>query len=105
MMINEGWGVMTNKEAIDILKNTAWLGTDNEIKVYPAVKMAIEALEKADKYRWHDLRKNPEDLPKHNNKVLVYYRKRNSEKKMQYGLDRIIGDYPAGWKGFQRKEH
>lgn len=25
--------------------------------------VAIEALEKADKYRWHDLRKNPNDLP------------------------------------------
>ena len=25
--------------------------------------MAIKALEKADKYRWHDLRKNPDDLP------------------------------------------
>ena len=28
-----------------------------------AIYMAIEALEKADKYRWHDLRKNPDDLP------------------------------------------
>lgn len=26
-------------------------------------KIVIEALEKADKYRWHDLRKNPDDLP------------------------------------------
>ena len=25
--------------------------------------MAIKALEKADKYRWHDLRKNHDDLP------------------------------------------
>ena len=25
--------------------------------------MAIKALEKADKYRWHDLKKNPDDLP------------------------------------------
>jgi len=24
---------------------------------------AIEAIKKADKYRWHDMRKNPEDLP------------------------------------------
>ena len=28
-----------------------------------AFEEAIEALEKADKYRWHDLRKNPDDLP------------------------------------------
>ena len=26
-------------------------------------KIIIDALEKADKYRWHDLRKNPDDLP------------------------------------------
>ena len=25
--------------------------------------MAIKALKKANKYRWHDLRKNPDDLP------------------------------------------
>lgn len=28
-----------------------------------AIYVAIEALEKAGKYRWHDLRKNPDDLP------------------------------------------
>ena len=28
-----------------------------------AIYVAIEAIEKADKYRWHDLRKNPDDLP------------------------------------------
>lgn len=27
-------------------------------------KIVSKALEKADKYRWHDLRKNPNDLPK-----------------------------------------
>ena len=29
-------------------------------------KIVSKALEKADKYRWHDLRKNPDDLPKDN---------------------------------------
>ena len=28
-----------------------------------AIYVAIEALGKADKYRWHDLRENPDDLP------------------------------------------
>ena len=27
-------------------------------------KIVSKALKKADKYRWHDLRKNPDDLPK-----------------------------------------
>ena len=26
-------------------------------------KIVIDALKKADKYKWHDLRKNPDDLP------------------------------------------
>lgn len=37
---------MTYEEAREILNNTAWLGTDNGIRVYKAVKMAIVAIEK-----------------------------------------------------------
>ena len=40
-----------------------------------AVETAIEALEQvgnADKYRWHDLRKNPNDLPEPWEYVLIY---------------------------------
>lgn len=36
---------MTKEEAIDVLKNTAWLGADIAERVYPAVDMAVEALE------------------------------------------------------------
>lgn len=32
----------------------------------------IEAVGKSDKYRLHDLRKNPEDLPKENENILFY---------------------------------
>ena len=53
---------MTNKEAKTIMDNLIYLyrplGGSLE-----ALHMAIKALEKADKYRWHDLRKNPDDLP------------------------------------------
>lgn len=53
---------MTNKEAKTIMDNLIYLyrplGGSLE-----AWHMAIKALEKADKYRWHDLRKNPDDLP------------------------------------------
>lgn len=31
-----------------------------------------EALEKAEKYKWHDLRKNPDDLPTTHGMKLVY---------------------------------
>lgn len=53
---------MTNKEAKTIIEKLLLfyrpLGGSVE-----AWNMAIKALEKADKYRWHDLRKNPDDLP------------------------------------------
>lgn len=35
------------------------------------LRLAVEALKKAEKYRCHDLRKNPYDLPKHKNEVLL----------------------------------
>ena len=53
---------MTNEEAKTIMENLIYLyrpiGDSLE-----AIEMAVEALEKADKYKWHDLRKNPDDLP------------------------------------------
>ena len=56
---------MTNKEAIEQLKERLAI-TDYRQQIpeyYEAIEMAVEALEKADKYRWHDLRENPDDLP------------------------------------------
>lgn len=54
---------MTNKEAIRYAKENILAYTSDmaEFKT-----MAIKALEKADKYKWHDLRKNPDDLPEDN---------------------------------------
>ena len=56
---------MTNKEAIEQFKERLAI-TDYRQQTpeyYEAIEMAVEALEKADKYRWHDLSKNPDDLP------------------------------------------
>ena len=55
---------MTNKEAIETIK----MAIEEVVWNYPidytvAFEEAIRALLKADKYRWHDLRKNPDDLP------------------------------------------
>ena len=53
---------MTNEEAKTRMENLIYLyrplGSSLEAWI-----MAIKALKKADKYRWHDLRKNPDDLP------------------------------------------
>ena len=53
---------MTNKDAKTIMDNLIYLyrPLGNSLKAW---HMAIKALEKADKYKWHDLRKNPDDLP------------------------------------------
>ena len=72
---------MTKKEAIEIMARRIFMSKyEQAIKVLKilysdkfqqftssefddAIYVAIEALGKADKYRWHDLRKNPDDLP------------------------------------------
>ena len=56
---------MTNEEAKTIMDNLIYLyrPLGGSLKAW---HMAIKALEKADKYRWHDLRKNPDDLPEDN---------------------------------------
>ncbi|MGN0693751.1 MAG: hypothetical protein ACI4LK_02430 [Lentihominibacter sp.] len=56
---------MKPQEVIDILK----MFTTDKFQRYTssefddAIYTAIEELEKADKYRWHDVRKNSDDLP------------------------------------------
>ena len=53
---------MTDEEAKTIMDNLIYLyrPLGNSLKAW---HMAIKALTRADKYRWHDLRKNPDDLP------------------------------------------
>ena len=52
---------ITNKEAIKAIKCN--YPPENYTVLREALDMAIETLRKADKYKWHDLRKNPDDLP------------------------------------------
>lgn len=42
----------------DVYDNTSKVN-----KLFELNKIVSKALEKADKYKWHDLRKNPDDLP------------------------------------------
>lgn len=67
-----GGNRMTNKEAIEMFKAImkaeieripSHCGVDRIDEILELNKCVIEAIEKADKYRWHDLRKNPDDLP------------------------------------------
>ena len=55
---------MKPEEAIETIKIAiAEVEWNYPIDYTVAFEEAIKALEKADKYRWHDLRKNPDDLP------------------------------------------
>ena len=73
---------MTNKEAIEMFKaimkaeieripshydaevdDDVYDDTSRIEEILELNKIVCEALEKADKYRWHDLRENPDDLP------------------------------------------
>ena len=45
---------------------------------------AIEALEKAEKYKWHDLRKNPNDLPILGDNIIIGYINMNVPKEIIY---------------------
>lgn len=40
---------------------------------FEALEKAKEALKEVDKYRWHDLRKNPNDLPPNEHEVEIAY--------------------------------
>ena len=60
---------MKPQEAIEELKysiepNQGFMECRTGVISEKAIKISIEALEKADKYRWHDLRKIPMICPK-----------------------------------------
>lgn len=57
---------MTDEECFEVLRNAAWLGTDHGMSVLNAVESLMKNHELKSKYRWHDLRKNPNDLPDDN---------------------------------------
>ena len=70
-MVNGG-NRMTNEEVIEMFKDImkaeieripSHYDTDKIDEILKLNKIVIKALKKADKYKWHDLRKNPDDLP------------------------------------------
>ena len=65
---------MTYKEAIDTIVWTPLMRSESDHgELKEALFMAVEAIEKADKYRWHDLRKDPTDLPQEKTMCLICY--------------------------------
>ena len=58
---------MTNKDklAYELIKSSLRNDLIDTESFFPREvrEVCLKALEKADKYKWHDLRKNPDDLP------------------------------------------
>lgn len=69
------------------------LGTLEEVR---------EALEKAEKYHWHDLRKNPEDLPENLSGIYLFENKWGQVFK---GTFRAVGDIKLFETHIYSKEH
>lgn len=74
---------MTNEEAITYLMNNSCYecsyGCESAYKCHVtscafknAIKESIAALEKQKYYGWHDLEKNPEDLPKKDGQYIIF---------------------------------
>lgn len=61
-----------------------------------------EALEKAEKYHWHNLRKNPEDLPKNLSGIYLFENKWGQVFK---GTFRTVGDIKLFETHIYSKEH
>lgn len=60
------------EKALDELMNDAY-GIDKELARHcTIVENLQELIDKQEKYRWHDLRKNPNDLPKDDGLYVVY---------------------------------
>lgn len=70
---------MTNKEKINELEWIYQNGFTNDLnivgtdRILDAIRSGIDSLEKAEKYKWHDLRKNPEDLPEDGSYILTFH--------------------------------
>lgn len=64
---------MTNEEAIITLTNILIddYGCGLERRDYDSMRHAVKVMENAEKYRWHDLRKNPDDMPEIGLPVIV----------------------------------
>lgn len=65
------------------------------IELCEHMKNAYEALEKIDRYKWHDLCKNPEDLPNHLERIIF---KTNESNEFNNGY--FSGEYDSFSKVF-----
>ena len=67
--------VQINNEIDDYILNliTDYAETTCNRKVVVNAEKIVNAIETVEEYRWHDLRENPEDLPKNGELVVVQF--------------------------------
>ena len=70
---------MTENEAIEaIISNYP---NERYSILREALDMSIDLLKKQEKYKWHDLRKNPDDLPEEYESVFARFKNTSRNKK------------------------
>ena len=77
---------MTYKEAIRILKDDYTqcgdcIGDHCGKCMKNAKELGLKAIEKVEKYCWHDMRKNPEDLPEIMSEIVYIFTEKGKNKK------------------------
>ena len=93
---------MTEIEAIKELRNIRPKYGIIPQKRAEAIDIAIKALEKEEKYHWHDLRKNPDDLPKNLSGSYLFENKWGQVFK---GTFRAVGDIKLFETHIYSKDH
>lgn len=82
------------------IKSRSDIGMFEEAPLSVALGMAIDALERQEKYAWHDLRKNPEDLPDELTNVNVAWINHNPSSYYDFIKDKITsGDSAIFYRG------
>ena len=93
---------MTKSEAIKELRNIRPKGGIIPQRRAESIDIAIKALEKEEKYHWHNLRKNPEDLPKNLSGSYLFENKWGQVFK---GTFRAVGDIKLFETHIYSKDH
>lgn len=100
---------MTDEELLEFIKEKECFIIPKDSWVVNGIDVN-KAIEDADKYKWHDLRKNPDDLPKLDTTVIIAtsYGDSDIEYCHDFMIDKngekvwcLVSDYIIAWKYIQ----
>lgn len=93
------------KKVVEHINYMDYMDLKDELEEYKQIgapEEVREALEKEEKYHWHDLRKNPEDLPKNLSGIYLFENKWGQVFK---GTFRVVGDIKLFETHIYSKDH